>query len=72
MADGNPEWDKFPSTVQLHFRSDADRQSFMAGLSDGWGENHVCLDWPWAGLPATARSEAWERQTQFAVTLMDD
>ena len=32
-------------TVTLRFRNRADRNEFMGGLCDGWGENACSLDW---------------------------
>lgn len=34
-------------TVTLRFKSEHAKEFFMGQLSDGWGENHCNLRWPW-------------------------
>ena len=34
-------------SVTLRFKNQEDRDYFMAGLNDGFGENHCMLDWPY-------------------------
>lgn len=33
--------------VILRFKTEDDKQNFMSGLSDGWGEGMCDLYWPW-------------------------
>ena len=40
-----PKFDEFPVRVTLCFQGQADRDEFMGGLSDGFGENWCQLDW---------------------------
>jgi hypothetical protein len=37
---------RYPVHVTLCFLTEDDRDTVMGQLSDGWGENHVTLDWP--------------------------
>ena len=40
-------WDDYPIKVELCFRTQQQRDYFMAGLSDGFGENDCELLWPY-------------------------
>lgn len=63
MADepGNPNFEEYPVTVTLHFRTPAQRQIFMGGLSDGFGEEWCDLNWPWKA------GGQFHEQARFAV-----
>lgn len=40
-----PAFDEHPVRVTLCFKTKKDRDEFMGGLSDGFGENFCGLDW---------------------------
>lgn len=73
MSSGEPNFNDYPVRVTLHFRSNAQRDEFMGGLSDGFGENECNLDWPWKSAP---RNEfgivGFDKQERFAVDLPFD
>jgi len=35
---------KFPVTITLNFQNEDEKEDFLSGLSDGWGENYCDLD----------------------------
>lgn len=41
------ELDIRKNEVLLVFKSEDEKKYFLGGLSDGWGENIVDLDWDW-------------------------
>ena len=69
---GRPNWDEFPVSVELRFRSQADREHFMGQLSDGFGEAYCNLEWPWAAAPRGPHGETlgFNEQSRFAVEVM--
>jgi len=70
---GDPDWTEFPERVELCFRSKADRDEFMGGLSDGFGEEFCQLDWPWKSAPRLASGAivGFDTQPRFAVTVYE-
>lgn len=63
-----------PITVTLRFKSAADREAFMSGLSDGWGEDHCQLNWPadnWS-LADQRSGKAFEECDMFDVIVFRD
>jgi len=47
VSTGNPNFDEYPHRVTLCFKSEDEKKFFIAGLSDGFGENICDLDWEW-------------------------
>lgn len=37
----------YPIEVTLRFKSQEDKEYFLAGLCDGWGENYCDPNWRW-------------------------
>lgn len=66
MISGRPNWDDFPVTVELRFRTAEERDRLMAQLTDGFGENFCWLDWP------RRDGATFDAQPRFAVTLYDE
>lgn len=66
--------DDKPVAVTLRFRNERDRNYFMAGLSDGWGEGWCDLIWPWESYPEeeVRSGRAFEACESFDVTVFRD
>ncbi len=71
--DGNPDFSQYPATLTLHFKSEAEKREFMGQLSDGWGENHVMLDWPWKTRPRRPDGgiDGFHEQQRFTVDVLE-
>jgi hypothetical protein len=71
---GNPKWEQYPVSVELRFRTKEQRDEFMGGLSDGFGENFCELEWPWKNAPRLPSGAivGFEDQPRFAVDLPYD
>jgi hypothetical protein len=52
--------------VVLHFESKKDRDDFMGGLVDGWGEDHCNVQWDWED------GMKFDEAIDFNVTVNDD
>jgi hypothetical protein len=52
--------------VVLHFESKKDRNDFMGGLVDGWGEDHCNVQWDWED------GMKFDEAIDFNVTVNDD
>ncbi len=57
--------EEFPFAVTLRFKSEAEKQDFMGGLSDGWGENVCSLHWSWPDV-------GFHEAEMFGVDLEDE
>ena len=42
--------------ITFCFRDEEEKNSFLGSLIDGWGENHVQTQWPWAANRAVGGS----------------
>lgn len=63
--------EEYPVSVTLHFKNERERDFFMAGLSDGWGEDACSLQWPYEGYTEeyVRSGKAFAEQTDFDVTV---
>jgi hypothetical protein len=61
--------EEYPVSVTLHFKNEAEKNFFMGGLSDGWGENACSLSWTYENYPEeyVRSGKAFEEQTDFDV-----
>lgn len=67
-------FDDYPVTVTLHFRSGQEKDRFFGGLSDGFGESYCTLIWPWEDAPRlpSGAVAGFNKQTRFAVEVFED
>lgn len=74
MSTGNPDFLEYPIRVELCFRNQEQRNKFMGGLSDGFGENVCELDWPWecAQTKSDGSVIGFDVQKKFAVDVFVD
>lgn len=59
---------EFPVSIIFRFRTEAEKNAFLGGLIDGFGENHCRVGWPWKGA-ADMRAYAFR---EFTVTMPDE
>ncbi len=46
------DFSDYPFLLQLHFKSEEDRDEFLGGFLDGWGENApIQTHWSWYETP---------------------
>jgi hypothetical protein len=64
----------YPKALVLRFKSNEEKEYFMAQLSDGWGEGYCDLEWPHESYlkEDLAAGRAFHEQHMFGVTLPPD